>query len=253
MKYLVLAVILAASAFAATAQPIETIQVQDNLYMVGDRTYSLFYITDSGVVVIDPLDSAHAAATYAAIREVTAKPVTHLFYSHNHWDHISGGRLFTRIISHQQAYEDTTPHPEVIMPDSTWQGGSAVFRAGGKEIELYYYGYNHGSGMTVFRFPEHNTVFIIDLVVPDRVLYAYLPDASPKAWVRTLQEIQKLSFDQVLMSHVRAVGDRSDVVLMQDYFTDLYAAVDEAMRSDTPFFDTPYRKTASVQPPEKLR
>lgn len=227
----------------AFSQNMETIQAQEDLYFVGDRTYSCFYVTDEGVVVIDPLDSAHAVATMKAIRRVTDKPVRYVFYSHNHWDHISGGQIFkeqgARFISHAAAKNTITPHQDVIMPDSTWDGSHTTFSYGGKAIELFFFGRNHGDGMTIFRFPEYNAVFIIDLVVPDRVLYAYLPDASPKDWVEDLKKIQQLEFDAVYMAHVRAVGNRADVTLMQNYFNDLYGAVEEAMNSDIPFFDIP--------------
>ncbi|MFA0963652.1 MBL fold metallo-hydrolase [Roseivirga sp. BDSF3-8] len=237
-----LAGLISGPAFSQALQK-EVIKAKDNLYFTGDRTYSAFYITDEGVIVIDPLDSANAAFTMQAIRSLTKKPVTYVFYSHNHWDHISGARVFkdqgAKIVSHQKAADNIAPNPDVLMPDSTWQGDYATFTYGGHTIELYYYGYNHGNGMTVFRFPQHNAVFIIDLVVPDRVLYAYLPDASPRNWVQHLQEIQKLDFDEAYFSHLRAIGDRSDLTLMQNYFRDLYAAVEQALNDGTPFFDIP--------------
>ncbi len=227
----------------AFAQPIETIRVQQDLYLVGDRTYSCFYLTEEGVIVIDPLDSVHAAAAMDAIKKVTDKPVQYVFYSHNHWDHISGGQVFKEqgatVISHVEAAHHITPNPAVVLPDSTWQGEKATFTLGGKTLELYFYGRNHGDGMTVFRFPEYNAIFIVDLVVPDRVLYAYLPDASPKDWVEDLKKIQALAFDAVYMAHVRAVGDRRDVTRMQQYFDDLYAAVEKELNNGTPFFDIP--------------
>lgn len=244
-----LTVVFIGLAYKATAQ-ITTVKAQENIYLVGDRTFSCFYVTASGVVVIDPIDSAHAAATMEAIRQVTDKPVTHVFYSHNHWDHISGGQIFknqgAQFICHQKAAESITPNTKVVPPDSTWSGDSTTYEIGGKKLELHYYGRNHGNGMTVFRFPEYNAIFVIDLVVPDRVLYAYLPDASPKNWVYALKQILKLPFDDVYMAHVRAIGDRSDVELMLNYFNDLYAAVDKAMKDGTPFFQIP----TTVQMPQ---
>ncbi len=230
--------------FLLSAKEIETIKVRDNLYMVGDRTYSLFYITKTGVIVIDPLDVRHAEATMKAIKKVTDLPVTHLFYSHNHWDHISGGKLFkdqgATIISHIEAKKHIEPNPKVLMPDETWSGTDTAYVIGNKSIELYFYGRNHGDGMTVFRFPEHNIVFTIDLVVPDRVLYAYLPDADPKNWVASLNKIDELQFDTLLMSHVRAVGTRKDLHLLQQYFNDLYAAVQQELDKGTNLFEIPY-------------
>jgi len=229
--------------FLVQAQEIKTIKVENNLYMVGDRTYSCFYVTDDQVVVIDPLDARHAEATMKAINKVTDLPVKTVFYSHNHWDHISGAQIFkaegATIISHEKAAETITSNPDVLMPDQTWTGSDTIYSIANKQIELFFYGRNHGDGMTVFRFPEHNIVFTIDLVVPDRVLYAYLPDADPKNWVASLKEIQQLDFDTLLMSHVRAVGTRKDLTLMQNYFDDLYAAVQTELDNGTNLFKIP--------------
>ena len=226
-----------------SGQEMQTFKVRDNLYMVGDRTFSLFYITDSSVVVIDPISAQHATATMKAIREVTSYPVSHVFYSHNHWDHISGAELFLDegavIISHELAKENITPNDQVVIPTLTWEGEATEYQIGGKDLQLYYYGPNHGDGMTVFRFPEHNIVFTIDLVVPDRVLYAYLPDANPKNWVRSLEHINQLEFDTLLMAHLRPVGSRDDLINLQNYFNDLYAAVQLELDSGTNLFEIP--------------
>jgi glyoxylase-like metal-dependent hydrolase (beta-lactamase superfamily II) len=192
------------------------------------------------------LDSLRAAATLTTIREVTDKPVKKVFYSHDHWDHISGGKIFdhpdTEFIAHVEAEKSITPNPAVTPPTKIWKGATATYDFGnGQVLQLFYFGPNHGSGMTVFRFAEHNAVFIVDLVVPDRVLYAYLPDASPKNWVRTLEKIQNLEFEEVYMAHVRVQGNRADVNFMQNYFDALYEAVEQELQSDTPFFDIPQK------------
>ncbi|WP_442590501.1 MBL fold metallo-hydrolase [Pedobacter sp. AW31-3R] len=223
--------------------PIQTFKAAKDIYLVGDRTFSCFVITTAGVIVIDPLDSVHAVATMKAIRKITDKPIKQVIYSHNHWDHISGGQIFKEagatFLAHQQAAENIEPSPKVILPDSTWTGQRSTFTLGDKTIELYFYGRNHGDGMTLFRFPEQRALFVVDLVVPDRVLYAYLPDAKPKNWLKHLYEIRKLDFDTLYMAHVRPIGTRKDLDLNISYFEDLYAATEKAMQDGTPFFDIP--------------
>ncbi|ETN96636.1 MBL fold metallo-hydrolase [Zhouia amylolytica] len=242
--------------YVTCAQDIKTIKVKDNLYFVGDRAFSCFYITDKEVIVIDPLDSARAEATLTAIREITQKPITKVFYSHNHWDHIRGGQVFknpeTTYIAHREAKNNIPPHTDVITPTAVWEGAYKSYDFGnGQVLELHYFGANHGAGMTVFRFAEHNAIFVVDLVVPDRVLYAYLPDASPKAWVKSLEKIQELKFKEVYMAHVRVQGDRSDVTFMQNYFRALYAGVEQELKKGTPFFDIPH--TVKLPPYNHLK
>ncbi|AYN66361.1 MBL fold metallo-hydrolase [Euzebyella marina] len=241
MKKLVFLLVLVSGILEA--QVYNTVKVNDDLYMVGDRTFSVFYVTDSSVVVIDPINKNHAEATQKAIREITDLPISHVFYSHNHWDHISGAAIFksagTKIISHEMAAKNITPNSVVLKPDETWTGMKNEIIIGNKELELYFYGRNHGDGMTVFRFAEENIVFTIDLVVPDRVLYAYLPDADPQNWVSSLEKIDELEFDKLLMSHVRAIGTRKDLHLVQEYFKDLYEAVQLELDKGTAFFEIP--------------
>ena len=55
----------------------------------------------------------------------------------------------------------------------------------------------------------------------------------------SLKEIQQLDFDTLLMSHVRAVGTRKDLTLMQNYFDDLYAAVQKELDNGTNLFKIP--------------
>lgn len=100
-------------------------------------------------------------------------------------------------MTHEEAFKNFPLNKDVVNPSKTWKGEKEILKVGNKETELFYYGKNHGSGMTVFRFPEHNAVFTVDLVVPDRVLYAYLPDASPKNWLEDLQQINNLKFDHL--------------------------------------------------------
>lgn len=229
--------------FVFAQTEIKEYKAQDHIYLVGDRVFSLFYITPKGVIVVDPINDKIAAETLKSIKKYTKLPIKYVIYSHNHWDHNSGGKIYkelgAKFIAHAKAAENMTPNGNVIEVDSTWTGNKTVFSLGGKNIELHYYGKNHGDGMTVFRFPDEKTVFTVDLVVPDRVLYAYLPDAKPRQWLEDLYEIKKLDFDQLLMAHVRPIGNRKDLDLQINYFEDLYKATELEMKKGTNLFEIP--------------
>ena len=55
---------------------------------------SVFVVTTDGVVVLDPMSTAHATQMLSAIREVSDQPVSYVAYSHNHWDHTGGAAVF---------------------------------------------------------------------------------------------------------------------------------------------------------------
>ena len=157
---------------------LETVEVADGLYSVGNgEVFGAFLVTDEGVVVMDSINMQFATQMLAAVRQVTEQPIELLIYSHNHWDHIAGGQVFkdegATVLAHGDIQEwlanHPAPNPDVVLPDETWDGDRHDVVLGGKTIELYHFGPSHGEGMTVFRFPEENSIFTVDIVVPKRV------------------------------------------------------------------------------------
>lgn len=243
MKKMMILIILTFFKILPAQNEITEYPAMSNIFLIGDRVFSLYYITSEGVIVVDPINEKIANETLKSIRKKTDLPIKFVIYSHNHWDHNMGGKVFkdqgATFIAHRKAYENMAFNPDVIKPDILWDGEEKILKSGGQNIELLYFGKNHGDGMTIFRFPEHNTLFTVDLVVPDRVLYAYLPDAKPKAWLKDLYQIKNLSFDQLLMAHVRPIGTRKDLDLQISYFEDLYQATENAIKSGINTFDIP--------------
>ena len=121
---------------------------------------SMFVVTRDGVMVFDPMNRKHSEAMLTEIRKITQVPIKYLFYSHNHWDHTSGGEVFRRegakVVSHIEAYDYiiANPNPEVVRPDMTWSGDRFDVSLGDFTVELHYLGLSHGLGMTTFVLPK---------------------------------------------------------------------------------------------------
>ncbi|HJR73042.1 MAG TPA: MBL fold metallo-hydrolase [Luteimonas sp.] len=232
---------------AADARPdYRTTEVAPGLYSFGaGMAFNAFLVTDDGVVVIDSFDKDFAKASLEAIRKLTDKPIRYLVYSHNHYDHIAGGEIFkaegATILSHREAanWLKRHPSPDVVMPDRTWSGSKSELRLGNSRINLLHFGANHGEGMTVFQFPKEKTIYTVDLVVPNRVAFTYMPDFSPKEWERTLAEMEMLEFEQVMYAHNAPVGPRTSVADQLEYLRDLRAAVYAEFEKGTPFMKIP--------------
>lgn len=224
----------------------QTTEVAAGLYSFGaGLAFSAFMVTDDGVIVMDSFDKEFAQESLAAIRKVTDKPIRYLIYSHNHYDHISGGEVFkavgATILSHQ-ATEDwlkAHPSPDVAMPDKSWSGPKLELKFGKSRINLLHFGASHGEGMTVFEFPREKIIYTVDLVVPERVGFAYMPDFSPKEWERTLAEMDKLDFERVMYAHNAAVGPRTSVADQLIFLQDLRAAIVAELKKGTPFMQVP--------------
>jgi len=67
--------------------------IGDGLYVFRWWVYrNIFLVTDKGVIVTDPMNPKAAKLLQKEIRKITDKPVKYVVYSHNHHDHISGGK-----------------------------------------------------------------------------------------------------------------------------------------------------------------
>jgi glyoxylase-like metal-dependent hydrolase (beta-lactamase superfamily II) len=224
----------------------QTTEIAPGLYSFGaGLAFNAFMVTDDGVIVMDSFDKEFAEASLAAIRKVTSKPIRYLVYSHNHYDHISGGDVFkaagAKVLSHKATADwlKTHPSPDVAMPDKSWSGPRFELKVGKSRINLLHFGASHGEGMTVFEFPREKVIYTVDLVVPKRVGFAYMPDFSPREWERTLAEMNKLDFERVMYAHNAAVGPRSSVAEQLKFIQDLQAAILAEFKKGTPFMQIP--------------
>ncbi len=217
-------------------------------YSPGDGYASMFVVTDEGVIAIEPVNTTHAKGLLSAIQGVTDKPVRFLLHSHNHWDHSNGGQVFrdagAKIVVHTEAYEwmKANPNPDLALPDDVWTGSRRDIVLGGKTIELHYMGMSHGLGMTVFLLPEVKITYIADIVTPNRVGFAIMPDFNIKEWSRTLKEVEKMDFTKAIYSHSHAkkpFGSKSDVTKTREFIQDLQAAIMAEFQKGTPFGEIP--------------
>ena len=93
-KILAMAALFAAVSMPALAQETtrEIINVKGDVWRFqNDFYFSVFVISDDGVIVTDPINAEAAAWLKDEIAKLTDKPITHIIYSHGHEDHASGG------------------------------------------------------------------------------------------------------------------------------------------------------------------
>jgi len=221
-------------------------------FTLGEGNYSMFVVGDDGVAVFDTFNSRHSEAMLAAIRGSTDKPVKYAFHSHNHWDHASGGQVFkaagAQTVMHELAAEWLAAHPgrDSAPPDLVWSGEGRDIRIGDFTVQMRYLGLNHGLGMTVFTIPERRAAFFADLVNPNRVMFAVVPDFNIGEWERTLTEILEMEFDVAVCTHNELPADealkgctRSHVVEERQFIRDLRSAILEEFQKGTGFLEVP--------------
>jgi glyoxylase-like metal-dependent hydrolase (beta-lactamase superfamily II) len=220
-----------------------TTDLGDGLYTVsagGART--VFLVGDDGVLVGDPITPEAARAILAEIRKVTDKPIKYMVYSHQHWDHTLGGQVFkdegAEIWSHEACLVHfyRSPHPNVVLPDRTFQI-KHVLDVGNAKAELLYFGPNHSDCTTFLYFPANKTVHIVDTVQPYAVSGAggLMNDSYPKLFVDSLQMLEdNVPFERMVPGHGGPSAPREAVTIRREYQQALLDAVKAEMDKGTP-------------------
>jgi glyoxylase-like metal-dependent hydrolase (beta-lactamase superfamily II) len=247
LRQVFVSILLVFATSSALGQSSSLLEVEEGVYSYGGpSTYiSMFVVSDSGVIVIDPMSAEHAEGLMAAIRSVTNQPIRYLVYSHNHWDHSTGGKVFkdegATIIAHVDADEwiRSNPHPDLIPPDEGWGGSRKNIVLGNTTLELYHFGPSHGRGMTISVVAGSRVAYVADLVAPKRLPYFFLPDFNVTELERTLQEMATLDIDKVVYTHNSQPGPLQggtgqDFIETLQFLTDLRAEIAAEVAQGTP-------------------
>jgi cyclase len=151
---------------------LEMDKVRDNLYVLrggcncGDTT---FFITDSGVVLIDTKLPGHGKVILEKLRSVTNKPIAMIINTHTHSDHTGSNTEFGMIdtlVAHENTKANLskptcTPSTNCdafkgknarFLPNTTFKDRRSLL-SGKDRIDLYYFGPGHTNGDAWIVFP----------------------------------------------------------------------------------------------------
>lgn len=210
------------------APPYETTKIADGVYQFRYRFHNgLFVVGNDAVLAVDPI-SVEAAKLYVSeIKKVTQKSVRYLVYSHNHYDHITGGAAFgqVEIIAHEKAREKLAilRNPNIPLPTTTFTDRK-VINLGGKTVELIYPGRSHSDNLISVYLPQEKILFTVDFIGQRSVGFMDLPDSYFPDWIEALKRVNQLDFETLLFGH----GPPAKKEIVQeniDYYTDLMAEV----------------------------
>lgn len=185
-------------------------KLSEGIYQYFHQFYnSLIIITDKGVIVTDPSGAERAKKMREEIKKLTKKPITHVIYSHDHYDHTRGGKIFkeegAEFISHEKAVEliSRDPYKQAIIPDTTYKNKMTIELAGESTLDLLYYGPNDGDAMTVFHFPKEKILFAVDFHLPRYINEPYRLVAHNYGGIlQTMRRIKKeLDYEIVVSGH----------------------------------------------------
>jgi len=225
-------------------------RVERNLYWVTDGTYqAAFLTTRKGVVLFDaPPTIGHnlqRAIDQIASDTGASGKVTHIVYSHHHADHVGASSLFGRHVVRIGHVETkrllaraNDPARPVPLPDVTFETHRTL-HVGGERVDLAWHGTNHTPDNIYIHFPDHDTLMLVDILLPGWVPYdSFNLNEDVPGSLAAPAEAMAYPWKHFIGGHMGRLGTRDDMAVYQQYVTDLIDNIKIALGAvdPTPFF-----------------
>jgi glyoxylase-like metal-dependent hydrolase (beta-lactamase superfamily II) len=211
-------------------------QIGDRLFLVTDGDYQAM-VADTGEGIV-AFDAPWGEEYLAAIRRVSPAPVTHVVYSHSHYDHIGGASHLGAavVVAHRATAEILRRHADHRRPVPTVTfDREMTLDAGPHSIELRYHGPNHQDGNIFIHLPQQRVLMLVDVVVPGWVPFHALGGATDVAgYLDAHDTALSYPFDTLVAGHLTRTGTARDVHIQREYLDDVRRACTQARHSVNP-------------------
>ena len=219
---ILLAIAVVGGVYAQQAQrpPFATTKVEgtNNVHIFRNGNHqAMFIVTPEGVIATDPVAYGRPTGgqTYLdEIRKVTDKPVKYVIYSHHHFDHIAGGKVFkdagATFIAHHRAKArlEVLKDPHTVLPDEVVSDQGRTITLGGTTVELSYHGLSHSDSLLVMRLPQEKIIFLVDAIPVGTVPGRGMIDFYPLEAEVFMQKVLALDWERMIPGHPGQPGDR---------------------------------------------
>jgi glyoxylase-like metal-dependent hydrolase (beta-lactamase superfamily II) len=180
-----------------------------------------FVVTRDSVVAIDAgTTEANARAALAALRRVTALPISHVILTHAHWDHIGGLAALrgpgVQVIAQARFADELRivnatgvpfryffggegPRQYHVVPDRLVASREAL-TVGGTELVLHPARGGETEDALLIHLPERGVLFVGDAFMP-YVGAPFLPEGSPEGLFETIALIRTLQPRMLIHGH----------------------------------------------------
>jgi glyoxylase-like metal-dependent hydrolase (beta-lactamase superfamily II) len=172
------------------------------------------------------------------IKKVTTQPIRYVIYSHNHFDHIAGGKPFkdagATFIAHKKAKErlEQIKDPHTVIPDETVDNNRTI-SLGGTTLELIYLGLNHSDNTLVMRLPKERIIFTVDWLPVGSLPGRGMIDSYPLEWEESIKKVLAMDWERLIPGHPGPggrLGTKKDAQDMLSFLQDVSSEVRTAAR-----------------------
>ena len=217
-------------------------------------------VLDDEVVMIDSgMIHPKSAETRTFLEAETGLPIRNLVFTHSHGDHVFGAQAFepvnliasdpmlkrceenlkgdwefTTLVKRYSEVKDERPELwnavqtlSLRLPDTVFQDQMKIGK--NDELTVKLLG-GHTSGSSVLISPQHNTVFVGDLIFNGQFPYGGDPSCDPDRWILALEEIHALEHEIIVPGHGPTCG-QNELAEYIEALSDLRENVKNALQT----------------------
>jgi cyclase len=209
-----LASLLAPPGQAPAPPPMTVDTIADDFYVVrGEGGNTSVYITDDGILLVDPKFDRNHSDLINRIASLSNRPIRYVFNTHAHADHTGGNALLApAVIVGHASQRDIMLKRNLPGPPQVTYAGELRINVGGREAVARYFGRCHTGGDSFIFFPARRVVATGDCITTgtpttpnpptsSRIFIDYENGGSFNQALRTIEQLLTLDFDTVVPGH----------------------------------------------------
>ena len=211
-----------------------------------------------GLLVVDANFPSGAQALMEDIKQVTTKPVSHVFDTHHHGDHAYANAVWTRagattlayigVAEEMKRYEPTrwqeasqtredvaaVGEDSVQPPQQTFSEIPHLLEGTSRRVEFHHFGWAHTRGDGMVYLPDEKILCSGDAIVNGP--FNYTGDGNTGNWPDVVSKALELDFETILPGHGPSGGPEVAEGQRQ-FFQEINAAVETAFADGTQLED----------------
>ena len=154
--------ILFFTSISIASNEFEIKEISEDLIVFNHKNQqSIIIINDDSSILVDPLNEESAQNIQSFLASNDKPMISHIIYSHSHWDRIPTSKAFRNkdivVVAQQECDLYLSNNNKDILKPTKYFQDYLQIDVGGKKIDLYYYGPSHGECMIIIHLLKENS------------------------------------------------------------------------------------------------